>query len=63
MNEVVKNLRLSQSLNHNKLAVKSGIQSHQIKLYEEGQKDISVKNLQKILTALGYRLEAVKIEG
>ena len=63
MNEIVKNLRLSQSLNHNQLSVRSGIQSHQIKLYEEGKKDISVKNLEKMLTALGHRLEAVKVEG
>ena len=63
MNEIVKQLRLSQSLNHHQLSVKSGVQSNQIKLFEEGKKGINVKGLEKILTALGHKLAAVKVEG
>jgi len=60
MNETIKQLRIQKGLNHYQLGKLCDIQSHQIKLYEEGKKDFSTKNFIRLADALGMEMILVQ---
>lgn len=51
-NKVFEKRRKEMNLNHFKIEKMTGIQSYQIKLWEEGKKDFYHKNVVKLLEAV-----------
>lgn len=56
MHERLKQVREAAGLSYHELCKKTGVQGHQIKLYEAGQKDFMANTLKKLFEACGYTL-------
>lgn len=61
MHERLKQVREAAGLSYHELCKKTGVQGHQIKLYEAGQKDFMANTLKKLFEACGYTLVIGKL--